>query len=240
VEGRLIQWPDPQSGGLAHRSVFAEGPVLRPLPIQSVKTTRGVISRIGPLPVHTGLSVQPLARCCLAASRPARPLPDGPHRSWRERPPSPKARYGIVASVLAHPRPSCLGSLPQHQSVPEGCRAPLRGGGGPVGRPAGRGADRHCRPHPSPAGPARRSAFPQGTAYWERPRTGGGDGAVRLNPPRCQSRLAEMGVAPSRVQGARIGIGATLAEAQPQSAQQLARPGLCPAERRFRVRPPPK
>ena len=26
-----------------------------------------------------------------------------------ERPPSPKARYGIAASVLAHPRPSCLG-----------------------------------------------------------------------------------------------------------------------------------
>ena len=33
----------------------------------------------------------------------------------------------------------------------------------------------------------------KGTAGWERPRSGGGDGAVRPHPPRCRLRHAEMG-----------------------------------------------
>ena len=35
--------------------------------------------------------------------------------------------------------------------------------------------------------------LPARTAGWERPRSGGEDGAVRLHPPRCRSRHAEMG-----------------------------------------------
>ena len=53
-------------------------------------------------------------------------------------------------------------TLASQQSVPEGCRAPLPGGGGPVGRPAGRRAVRHRRSRPGRAGPARRLAFPHG------------------------------------------------------------------------------
>ena len=46
---------------------------------------------------------------------------------------------------LRTPAPVPFGSLPHQQSVPEGCRAPLRGGGGPVGRLLGRRAVRHRR-----------------------------------------------------------------------------------------------
>ena len=42
-------------------------------------------------------------------------------------------------------------------------------------------------------GPHRSDTLPGGTAGWERPRSGGEDGAVRLHPPRCRSRHAEMG-----------------------------------------------
>ena len=44
----------------------------------------------------------------------------------------------------ARTRPSGLGGRSQ-QSFPEGCRAPLRGGGGQVRRPAGRRSVRHRR-----------------------------------------------------------------------------------------------
>ena len=52
---------------------------------------------------------------------------------------------GSGPDAFAHPRPRPLGSLPDKQSVPEGCRAPLSGGGGPVRRLAGRRAVRHRR-----------------------------------------------------------------------------------------------
>ena len=39
--------------------------------------------------------------------------------------------------------------------------------------------------------------LPGRTARWERPRSGGEDGAVRLHPPRRQSRHAEMGSLPA-------------------------------------------
>lgn len=57
-----------------------------PVPQRSMKTTRGIVLRFGGPAVHAGLAVDPLPRQRLAASRPVRPLPDGPHRSWRERP----------------------------------------------------------------------------------------------------------------------------------------------------------
>ncbi len=68
---------------------------------RGVKTTRGVVSRIGPPAVHTGLSINPVAPRCLLASRPGRPLPDGPHRPWLERPPPRRAWCGIAASVFS-------------------------------------------------------------------------------------------------------------------------------------------
>jgi len=106
--------PCPRAGSAIRRAsgpdrVWPRSGRCRSRPFWSVKTTRGVDSQSGPSAIHTGPSVHPLAGWRLAASRPARPLPDGPHRPWRERPPSPKARYGIAASVLAHPRPSCWG-----------------------------------------------------------------------------------------------------------------------------------
>ena len=58
--------------------------------------------------------------------------------------------------------------------------------------------------------------------------------------PGADRGMAERGVSPIHVQGARIGIGAPLAVAQPKARQRLGRLGPCPAERRFRVRPPPK
>ena len=58
--------------------------------------------------------------------------------------------------------------------------------------------------------------------------------------PDADRGMAERGVSPIHVQGARIGIGAPLAVAQPKARQRLGRSWPCPAERRFRVRPPPK
>ena len=97
-----------------------------PVPHRGVKTTAEVVSRIRTSAIHAGRSLHPLARWCLAASRPVRPLPDGPLRSWRERPPSPKARYGIAASVFAHPRPFMPRVAPE-PSIPAGrlSEAPL-------------------------------------------------------------------------------------------------------------------
>ena len=58
-------------------------------------------------------------------------------------PPSRHASIGIGQDGDVHPHPPLrCGVAPSQQSVPEGCRAPLRGGGGPVGRPLGRRAVR--------------------------------------------------------------------------------------------------
>ena len=97
-------------------------PALAPTPCCGVKTTRGVVSRIGPSAIHVGISVHPLARWCLAASRLGRPSPDGPHRSGRERPPAPRAWCGIAASVHSHPRPCLPGSLRTNNPMREGER----------------------------------------------------------------------------------------------------------------------
>ena len=58
--------------------------------------------------------------------------------------------------------------------------------------------------------------------------------------PDADRGTAERGVSPIHGQGARIGIGAPPDVAQPKARQRLGRPGPCPAERPFRVRPPPK
>ena len=62
-------------------------------------------------------------------------------------------------------------------------------------------------------------------------------GSIR---PDANRGLPRGGVAPSHVQGAQTGVGAPLAVVQPQARQRHGRPGPCPAERRFRVRRPPK
>ena len=75
---------------------------------------------------------------------------------WRERPPSPKARYGIAASVFSHPRASCLGSLPHQRSL------------------AGRPVERRFRG----AGPHTRRSLGRRSGGWLRP------GSIRRkNPP---------------------------------------------------------
>ena len=52
--------------------------------------------------------------------------------------------------------------------------------------------------------------------------------------------MAERGVSPIHVKGTRIGIGAPRTVAQLHTRQRPVRPRPCLAERRFRVRPPPK
>ena len=68
----------------------------------------------------------------------ARPAPQGRHRPWWERPPSPRAWYGFGGRCVCAPAPALLGSLPNQVSVPEGRSAPLRGGGSPVRQPSSR------------------------------------------------------------------------------------------------------
>ena len=96
--------PLPMSGG-------------RAVPHRGVKTTRGVVSRIGPQAIHAGLSVHPLTRWRLAASRPGRPLPDGPHRPWRERPGSPRACCGLGARCVCAPLSPPHRVAPRQQSL---------------------------------------------------------------------------------------------------------------------------
>ena len=63
---------------------------------------------------------------------------------------------GSGPCAFAHPRPLPLGSLPDQRSLRgKAVRAPLRGGGAPVRRPAGRRAVRHRRPRPGRGGRAR-------------------------------------------------------------------------------------
>ena len=75
------------------------------MPHGGVKTTRGVVSRIGSPAIHTAVARHPSRPQRLAAKRPARPLPNGPLWPWLERPASPRARCGVGPSVFSHPRP---------------------------------------------------------------------------------------------------------------------------------------
>ena len=58
--------------------------------------------------------------------------------------------------------------------------------------------------------------------------------------PDADRGMPRWGVPPIHVQGARIGIGAPLAVAQPQALQRHAESAACPSQARFCVRPPPK
>ena len=89
------------------------------MPHRSVKTTWGVDSHFGSPAIHTGLPAYPQARQRLAAKRPARPLPNGPLGRWLERPPSPRAWYGIGAVVFSQPAPRRSGVAPA-PSIPAG------------------------------------------------------------------------------------------------------------------------
>ena len=109
-------------------------------------------------------------------------------------PPVRGTAAGSGPCAFAHPRPLPLGSLPDQRSLRgKAVRAPLRGGGQPVRRPADRRALPHRRARPGRVRQRLAVAFPHGTAGWERPRGSGEDGAVRLNPPRCRSRHGREG-----------------------------------------------
>ncbi len=82
-----------------------------------------------------------------------------------------------------HPPRRC-GVAPSQQSVPEGCRAPPRGGGGPVGRPLGRRAVRPRRARTGRARPGRPMAFLPRIAGPERPPAEGWDGVHIPTLPR--------------------------------------------------------
>ena len=58
--------------------------------------------------------------------------------------------------------------------------------------------------------------------------------------PDADRGMPRWGVAPIHVQGARIGIRASLAVAQPKARQRHTESAACPSQARFRVRPPPK
>ena len=58
--------------------------------------------------------------------------------------------------------------------------------------------------------------------------------------PDADRGMPRWGVAPIHVQGARIGIRASLAVAQPKARQRHAESAACPSQARFRVRSPPK
>ena len=86
----------------------------------------------------------------------------------------------------------------------------------------------------------RSTPFREGLLAGSDPAAAGRMGLSGSILPGANRGLAEMGVTPSHVQGARTGVGAPLAVVQTQAHQRHGRPGPCPAERRFRVRRPSK
>ncbi len=125
------------------------------------------------------------------------------------------------------PAPAPFGSLPHQRSVPEGCRAPLLGGGGRVGRPAGRRGVRHRRPRPGRACSGSSFAFPHGIVGPERPLAGRGEG-VNTHSPLCRTKPSGRGVAPATATAARSATddGADW----PQDVGSTADGGLAPCE----------
>ena len=75
---------------------------------------------------------------------------------------------------------------------------------------------------------------------WERPRSRGEDGVYIAILPDADRGMPRWGVAPSHVQGARIGIGAPLDVAQPKARQRHMEPEACTSQARFPVRRPAK
>ena len=134
---------------------------------------------------------------------------------------------GSGPGVLAHPSPRPLGSLACQQSLREGCRAPLRSGGGPVGRPAGHQAVRHRRACPGLACSGPPFAFPHGMVGPERPLAGKGEG-VNARSPLCRTKPSGRGVAPATAKAARSATDDRVA--WPQDIGSAADTGLPPCE----------
>ena len=115
-------------------------------PYWSAQTTRGADAHFGLPAMRTLLSAYPQARHRLADRRPGRPWRTGGSRRGGSDPPVRGPGAGSDAGVFSHPCPRPLGSLPIHQSLRgKAVSAPLRGGGSPVRRPAGRLAAGHHR-----------------------------------------------------------------------------------------------
>ena len=136
---------------------------------------------------------------------------------------------------LRTPAPDPFGSLAYQQSVPEGCRAALWGGGGPAGRRAGR----HRRPRPERARSGSPFAFPHGIVGPERPLAGKGEG-VNTRSPLCRTEPSARGVAPATAKAARSATDDRAA--MPQDVGSAADGGSPPCESpegRSVNRPPP-
>ena len=154
-----------------------------------VQETQGVDAHFGAPAMRTARPAYPLARERLAASPRARPGRGSRLGLGGEGTPGaqvPGSGAGPCAFSHARPR-SLLGSLPIESSLQEGRSAPLRGGGAPVHRPAGRRVVGHGRA--SASEPAR------GLPAWDcwtgsDPRRGVG-WPCTSQPPPWRERYAE-------------------------------------------------
>ena len=194
VEGGFLPMPDPAVGGTRGRSAFDKPPRAPSCAALECENDSGGRFTLRPSGDSHGGGPASFASAtpCGQAARPpvaeraagavagATRLAEGSVRRRAER-------------VFTPSPPRLDGSLQHQKSLREGGRAPLRGGGAPVGRRTGRRAVRHRRARP---GRARRgSPWPSrtGPLDWEGPRSGGEDGDAHLQPPRCRSRHAGMG-----------------------------------------------
>ena len=86
-----------------------------------MKTTQRVVSHFGPPAIHTAALTYRQLRQRLAVPVAQAPVAQWRLVPWRERPPSPRAWYGLGGAVEMHTSPLALqGSLPNQRSVPEG------------------------------------------------------------------------------------------------------------------------
>ena len=121
--GRSGSHPNVPVGGQAGERSSPMPLALPPLCRTAVwKTTLGGDSQFGPPRIHTFLSAYPQVRQRLTSRRPARPLPNGPLGRWLERPPSPRAWYGIGA-VVFHKTAPCRSGVAPAPSIPAGRQA---------------------------------------------------------------------------------------------------------------------
>ena len=171
-------------------------------------------------------------RSCASPSRAAgaaRPARAG--LGATRRPGSPRACCGFGAGRVCAPSPPPPRVAPR-QAIPRGkaVRAPLRGGGSPVRRPAGRRALGHGR-----AGirddlvPARRWPSRTGLMDGRDPVAERKMGMYIAILPDADRGMPRWGVSPVHGLEARIGIGAPSTVAQPQACKRLGQPMSCPA-----------
>ena len=139
---------------------------------------------------------------------------------------------------LRTPAPAPLGSLAYQRSVPEGCRAPLRGGGGRVGRPAGR---RACPASPTKNGtrPFRLASRLPAWDCWSGATLAGRGEGVNARSPLCRTKPSGRGVAPDPTGAARPATGGRAARPQDTTAPVDGRKSRRESPRgRFVKRPP--